>query len=176
MEDVAPWRTSSPSQGEARRPTKRGQLMLTHLDSSKRPSQARHVGPPGEDPSSAQARSAHADTPGQFKETLAGEARRPTKKGPQNQLPCQGSHRRRGTSAHQARLTLSKSNKQRTSSSSSSSSSSSRNNDTSHSNSICLTVKWHDMYVSHACIIIIIRKNSQLHYFCNRESGQVASR
>ena len=41
-----------------------------------------------------------------FKETLAGEARRPTKKGLQNQLPCQGSHRRRGTSAHQARLTL----------------------------------------------------------------------
>ena len=37
---------------------------------------------------------------------FAGEARRPTKKGPQNQLPCQGSHRRRGTSAHQARLTL----------------------------------------------------------------------
>ena len=106
--------------------------MLTHLDSSKRPSQARHVGPPGEDPSSTQARSAHADTPGPFKETLAGEARRPTKKGLQNQLPCQGSHcrrgtsahqerspvklpsqgsqRRRGTSAHQARLTLSKSN------------------------------------------------------------------
>ena len=83
MEDVAPWRTSSPTQGEARRSTKRGQLMLTHQGSSKRPSQARHVGPPGEDPSSAQARSAHADTPGQFKETFAGEARRPTRRGPQ---------------------------------------------------------------------------------------------
>ena len=82
------WRTSPPgercpTQGEARRPTKRGQLMLTHQGSSKRPSQARHVGPPGEDPSSAQARSAHADTPGQFKETFAGEARRPTRRGPQ---------------------------------------------------------------------------------------------
>ena len=58
MEDVAPRRTSSPPQGEARRPTKRGQLMLTHQDTSKGPSQARPVGPPGEAPGSIQVRSA----------------------------------------------------------------------------------------------------------------------
>ena len=138
MEDVAPRRTSSPSQGEARRPTKRGQLMLTHQDASKGPSQARHVGPPGEDPSSIQARSAmlthldrsktpsparHVGPPGEVpsncpaKGVNAGEARRPTKRGPHlaeaqscqispTERPTQGEARRptkRGPSKSQNR-------------------------------------------------------------------------
>ena len=134
MEDVAPRRTSSPSQGEARRPTKRGQLMLTHQDTSKGPSQARHVGPPGEVPGSIQARSAmlthldssktpsqarHVGPPGEVpsnspaKGVNAGEARRPTKRGPHlaeaqscQISPTERPSARRGTSAHQARALM----------------------------------------------------------------------
>ena len=82
--------------------------MLTYQDTFKGPSQARLVGPPrkahsaqdlGRGPQSSplgerrlrrkagtsarQARSAHADTPGQLKGIHAGEARRPARRGPQ---------------------------------------------------------------------------------------------
>ena len=77
---------------------------------------------------------------------FAGEARRPTKRGPQFNCPAKGAiagearrPTRRGSRSAEAI-------KQRTSSTSSSSS---WDNNTSHSNSICLTVRWHDMYVSH---------------------------
>ena len=76
--------------------------MLARQDCSKTPSQARHVGPPGEVPSNCPA-----------KGVLAGEARRPTKRGPHlaeaqscQISPTERPSARRGTSAHQARALM----------------------------------------------------------------------